>query len=143
MIAAGSNRMKIKFIEATNTKAGGFNWGKFMVARFEPEEWAYRSAIQDEESFAGRPEALLSGRGWTPDHILVMDLQTGEGAIFRPSGLAPSDLHKHQIWVCPMYEPFLAWLYKQNLSDLDALPACVDIDDPRSSMHGYRRPGPK
>lgn len=33
--------MKTKFIEATD----GFNYGKFMLGRFEPEEWARWSTI--------------------------------------------------------------------------------------------------
>lgn len=126
--------MKTKFIEATNTDAGGLNWGKFMVGRYEREEWARRSEVN------GR--TLLRGRGWSPDHVLVVDLQTGEGAIFRPGGYVPDDLNrKHRIWVCPMFEPFLTWLYRQDLSDLDALPGLVKIDDPASAMSGYRREG--
>src|SRR3954466_14511961 len=106
--------MKVKFIEAVeNTK---FNWGKFMLCRFEQEEWAQRSALDG--------SGFLRGRGWSPQHLLIIDMQTGEGAIFKHGGYAPSDLNdKHQIWVCPMFEPFLKWLYKQDVSDLDALPA--------------------
>jgi hypothetical protein len=43
----------------------------------------------------GRP--LLGQGGWAPHHIMVTDLQTGEGAIFRPGGLASYDLDKHQL----------------------------------------------
>src|SRR5665213_4481996 len=104
--------MQIKFIEATNIDAGGFNWGKFMVCRFSEAEWVYPSTI-----LPNRP--LLPEVGWTKRHVLVCDLQTGEGAIFAPGGLAEADLHKHKIWVCPMFEPFLAWLYRQDLTDLE------------------------
>lgn len=125
--------MKIKMIEATNVTAGGMNWGKFMVGRFTEEEWAYRSAIVPERS-------LLRTVGWTKKHILVWDLQTGEGAIFSPDGMARIDLNqKHQVWVCPMYEPFLTWLYQQDLTDLDTLPALVEIKNPESALYGYRR----
>jgi hypothetical protein len=125
--------MQVKIIEATNTKAGGINWGKFLLGRFDAE-WQYRSQI------AG-PSPLLWQVGWGPEHLLVLDLQTGEGAIFRPGGYAVGDLDRHRIWVCPMFQPFLVWLYQQDLSDLDKLPAVVTIADPTSALSGYRRPG--
>lgn len=86
---------------------------------------------------------LLAQLGWGPEHLWVLDLQTGEGAYFRPGGYAKADLDRHKIWVCPMFEPFLTWLYKQDLSDLDALPAGVELteDEAPSAMHGYRRGG--
>lgn len=122
--------MQTKMIEATN----GFNWGKFMVGRFTEQEWAYRSSI-------GVGKSLLTEVGWTPDVILVCDLQTGEGAILRPRGLASADLIKHRIWVCPMFEPFLEWLYEQDLTNLDDLLASVDLKGAKSAVYGYRRPG--
>ena len=124
--------MKTKFIEATN---GPRNWGKFMVARFDEDEWRLKSAVS--------ATALLEGRGWGPNHLMVFDLQTGEGALFRPGGQAGYDLNKHRVWVCPLFEPFLVWLYKQDVSDLDALPALVDLPEAEFQMSGYRRPGPK
>ena len=124
--------MKLHFIEAHD--ATDFNWGKFAVARFTGEEWLHQSALDK--------RSLLHGRGWCSEHLWVMDLQTGEGAIFRPGGLAIEDLTKHRIWVCPMFEPFLTWLYKQDLSDLSKLPALVNLGDVPISMSGYRRPGP-
>lgn len=124
--------MLVRIFEATNVDAGGFNYGKFLVGRFE-EEWEYRSLVSD------RP--LLSKLGWTAQHLLVLDLATGEGALFRHHGLASSDLHKHRVWVCPLFEPFLAWLYRQDVTDLTTLPALVQIEDPTSAMHGYRREG--
>ncbi len=129
--------MKTKFIEATNIDAGGGNHGKFMVARFTEEEWQRRSDVE--------PGMLtfLQRRRWTPDNILVVDLETGEGAIFKPGGYAKADLEKHKIWVCPMAEKFLEWLYTQDLTDLDNLPGVVQIADPTTSLYGYRRPGSK
>ena len=124
--------METKFIEVTNNEQ---NWGKFMLARFTPEEWTRRSAIDP-------PASLVRGRGWTPDHLLVFDLQTGEGAMFRPGGNAHADLDKHRVWVCPMFEPFLEWLYEQKLDDLDALPAMVNLPDAPFAFAGYRRAGP-
>ncbi len=133
--------MKLKFIEATNRTVGGINWGKFGVGQFESTEWAYTSQLRENDPFGMEISklGLLEGRGWGQHHIFVIDLQTGEGAMFRHGGLASSDLNtKHQIWVCPLFEPFLTWLYRQDVSDLDALPGLVELDAP-SSMHGYRR----
>lgn len=127
--------MNLKFMEVTNEEV---NWGKFAVGRFTAEEWAARSAIDPVRS-------LIGGRGWTAQHLLVLDLQTGEGAIFKPTGLPSADLEKHRIWVCPMFEPFLNWLYKQDLADLDKLPALVNftLEEAGAAMHGYRRGGPQ
>jgi hypothetical protein len=83
----------------------------------------------------------VRGRGWGDEHIWVLDLQTGEGATFRHGGMASADLNKHRIWVCPMFEPFLAWLYQQDLHELDALPAVINLPDAPAAFHGYRRAG--
>lgn len=125
--------MQTKIVEATN----GFNWGKFMVGRFDEQEWRYRSLVSD----SGMP--LLREIGWGPGHLWVLDLQTGEGAYFRisPYGIAHSDLNKHKVWVCPMFEPFLQWLYGQDVADLAQLPAVVDLAGAESAIWGYRRPG--
>lgn len=134
--------MITKFIEATD--GTHFNWGKFAVCRFTEEEWARRSALSDTTavSESGRPTArkLLPSLGWSTGHVLVVDLATGEGSLFWPKGLASADLNeKHQIWVCPMFEPFLGWLYAQDLSNLEALPGLVNLGDVPTSMQGYRR----
>lgn len=120
------------FIEATDGTE--FNYGKFMVARFTPEEYARPAVIN-----VGH--ALLPAIGHNQKDILVMDLQTCEGAIFTPGGVASSDLNKHKVWVCPMFEPFLEWLYRQDLTDLGKLPAMVNLGDVPTSMQGYRRSG--
>jgi hypothetical protein len=127
--------MMTRIIEATNDNK---NWGKFMVMRPDVE-WQRRALIDDGEYTSSRP--LLEQRGWTPEHIWVLDLETGEGAYFRPGGLARADLNKHRIWVCPLYEPFLTWLYRQDLSDLQALPDVVNLPDAPFAMRGYRREG--
>lgn len=130
--------MKTKFIEATN----GFNWGKFAVSEFTNEEWHLRSNLPGAEH-----ERLLYGRGWDRAHLLVLDLQTGEGAIFRLGGSARADLQKHRIWVCPLFEPFLEWLYVVNgevsvAGWLDSLPGYIELPNAPSAMYGHRRPGP-
>jgi hypothetical protein len=122
--------MKTKIVEVTN---GNRNWGKFLLGRFD-HELEYISKIN--------PGEKLVATRWDSGHLLVVDLQTGEGAIFRTGGYAKADLEKHKIWVCPMYEPFLEWLYKQDLSDLDKLPGLVDLKDAPFEWHGHRRPGP-
>jgi hypothetical protein len=128
--------MKLVFFEVSN----GFNWGKFAVGRFEADELRYESVM---DAMMGMKIKLIRGRGWGPDHFLFLDLQTGEGAIFRHGGMASADLNKHRIWVCPMAEPALVWLYSQDLSGLDALPAFVELTEAEapSSMQGYRRAG--
>jgi hypothetical protein len=128
--------MKTIFIEA---KGDGGNWGKFMVARFT-SEWGFTSAIEREARGLDIP--LLKAVGWGPDVIHVVDLQTGEGAFFRPGGLASADLMKHKIWVCPLFEPFLAWLYRQDLRDIQSLPRVIELEH-GLELQGYRRPGPK
>lgn len=128
--------MQTVFIEASH--GGGGNWGKFMVTRHTPEEWARPSALPED---GGRP--LLAGRGWSPEHLWVMDLQTGEGAMFRPGGYAKADLDKHQVWVCPLFEPMLTWLYTQDLTDLEALPSYIELPDAPFDTAGYRRGGPE
>lgn len=124
--------MKTRIIEAHD--ASNFNWGKFLVGRFD-SEWPVGSII-------GGGKSLLNSRGWTPRHLLVLDLETGEGFLAAPGGMASADLNKHAIWVCPMYEYFLEWLYTQDLTDLDALPAVVNLGKVPVAMQGYRRSGP-
>ncbi len=154
--------MKTVFIEATN---GWQNWGKFMVARFD-EEYQRRSEVVAKDVVPAYEQAmknigvtaeeakqfaetrihslgLLNGIGWNPSDIIVFDLQTREGAAFKPGGCARADLDKHKIWVCPLFEPFLEWLYQQDLSDLNKLPKHVDLPDAEFHMYGYRRSGSK
>lgn len=132
--------MFTQIIEATND----FNHGKFMVGRFDEDEWATPSALHTVSDMgATSPErSVVAARGWTRRHLWVMDLQTGEGALFLPGGSAHADLEKHKIWVCPMFEPFLVWLYRQDLEDVSALPAAVRVEG-ESAFYGYRRPGPQ
>jgi hypothetical protein len=128
--------MITKTVELTDL----FNWGKFLVCRFDPQEWAMRSSVDN--------LPLLRARGWTERHLWVLDLQTGEGAMFLPGGQAAADLEKHRIWVCPMFEVFLEWLYEhpQHWTDIHTLPSCIQLDRSKTAKHnalyGYRRTGP-
>jgi hypothetical protein len=123
--------MKTVFVEATSPHG---NWGKFMIGVFDQAELARPSSVDPGE------RSLVWGRGWGPGHVLVVDLQTGEGAIFRMGGYAKTDLDKHKIWVCPLFEPFLEWLYAQP--DPMTLPSTVTLDVPLA-FAGYRRSGPE
>lgn len=123
--------METKVIEFASVEG---NWGKFLLGRMDTE-WKVPSNVD-----VGRP--VMVGRGWSKKHLWVMDLQTGEGAIFMPGGIPRADLNKHRIWVCPLFEPFLIWLYQQDLTNLEALPAVVAIEGIPLQLAGYRRPGP-
>ena len=112
----------------------GNELGKVMVARFTESEWQRRSEVGG--------QSMLAERGWTKDNLLVLDLQTGEGAVFKPGGYAKGEPDKHAVWVCPLFEPFLGWLYAQDWADIEKLPALVKIKSPVSALYGYRRPGP-
>ena len=126
--------MKTKIIEATNNR----NYGKFLVGRFD-SEWERKAAVGD----PGNRYILLAQEGWGREHFLVLDLATGEGAIFKHGGFASADLDKHKVWVCPLFEPFLQWLYKQKLEDMpEGLPDVVEIAlDMPLQFSGYRRKG--
>jgi hypothetical protein len=114
---------------------GAGNWGKFLVARFTDER-EYVSALPEARG------ALPLAR-WHPSTLLVLDLATGEGALFTPWGWHIADLRKHQVWVCPMFEGFLGWLYAQHLEGIDlvALPPLVHLPDNEFSLAGRRRHG--
>ena len=96
--------MKTKIVEATNEH---FNWGKFLVG-VPDTEWERKVEV-DGDPGRGH-DRLLARCGWSDRHIWVLDLQTGEGAYFLPTGMASADIQKHAIWVCPLFEPFLEWL---------------------------------
>lgn len=135
--------MHTKIVELSN----GFNWGKFLVCRFDDTEWRRRSRIPEDDPIAV-PVPLLSRCGWDERHLGVFDLATGEGAFFRPGGSARHDLEKHQVWVCPMFEPFLAWLYRhpEGWTNFERLPEVVMLTDAetrgQSAIYGHRRKGP-
>ena len=133
--------MDFHAIEATQAVVGGGNWGKFGIARFTDAEWALRSAMPGAER-----SRVIAGRGWSRQAVWVMDLETGEAAMFWPGGNPRMDLQKKQIWVCPLYEPFLEWLYghvqEHQAQWWDALPVLVELPEAPFEIHGYRRSGP-
>lgn len=137
--------MKTTFIEAVS-EAG--NWGKFAVCAFDHEEWSRPSVVNESEGYRA---PLLHGVGWSTSHVLVLDLQTGEGAIMFPGGHAKNDLDKHRVWVCPLFLPFLEWLWADWNERapghvdtwLDELPHEVRLTGVPLQLAGYRRPGPE
>lgn len=139
--------MKTKIIEATNpgsNGSAGFNWGKFLVLQLDEVEWSVKSVIP-----CGDPEIqavqdkypLLRHIGMSRATVFVIDLQTREGAGFVPGGCAAIDLNQKCVWVCPMYEPFLQWLYGQDLKDVTKLPSLAVLTDAPGDFRGYRRTG--
>lgn len=147
--------MRTKIIETEHGEGRG-NHGKFMLLRPDTE-WERVSLLptlqqarprSDEEGQVQdrlrvpTPNLLGGVCGWGLRHLWVLDLQTGEGACFLPGGYAVADLDKHAVWVCPMFQPFLEWLYDQDLSDLDALPDVVQLPEAPFAFAGYRREGP-
>src|SRR6476620_1982935 len=127
--------MITKIIEVTNNN---MNWGKFMICRYDTNDWARKVKVQDHPN---PNDILLRAIGTDPRCVWVLDLQTGEGARFSPNGSPAADLDKHRIWVCPMFEPFLEWLYQQNLDDLSALPDAIDLPNAEFRFYGHRRKG--
>lgn len=134
--------MKTKIVEAVQSKDRPSNWGKFLVMVPDDEEWGYESQVDP-----GRGLMQSMGYWGGGDHVWVLDMQTGEGAFFRPGGSAGADLEKHAVWVCPLYQPFLEWLYERCREngglDLDSLPEVVELPGAEFALRGHRRPGPE
>lgn len=137
--------MLTKIVEVSNR----FNWGKFLLGRFDAEDWKRRSVLPGVSPPLGVSIPLLAELGWHGDaaFLWVLDLATKEGACFRLGGNAKADLEKHRIWVCPMFEPFLHWLYAhREYWSLEQIPDYVELTGAdavaASAMYGHRRPGP-
>ncbi len=141
--------MELKFVEAghpvdAQTGFGG-NWGKFAVGRWSNEE------LREKTKFPGcEGQYITSLRGHGMTHVWLFDLQTGEGARFHTNNPIPVDvrsqLKDHQIWVCPMFEPFMVWLWHHmTVTGLDwweHLPRTIELPDAPFDTAGYRRAGP-
>ncbi len=140
--------MQLKFVEVGHPvdKDGlGGNWGKFAVGRWTVQE------LGEKTQFPGcEGQRIASLHGWGGDHVWLFDLQTGESARFYINNPVPVDvrsqLKNHQIWVCPMFEPFMVWLWSHirlNPSWWDTLPRTVELPaDTPFEVAGFRRPGP-
>ena len=123
--------------------------GVGMGGRFMGEGWSRTSVVSDAyihdsgsnhlAGMIGRP--LLGQVGWAPHHIMATDLQTSEGAIFHPGGLARYDLDKHQLWVCVLFEEFPD-VAVQAGSDRSPGPTPEGRTRHRECLWDHRRPGP-
>jgi hypothetical protein len=112
------------------------NWGAFLVAVPDEIEWGWRShAIPSDISL---PEQLA----WGPSQAWVMDLRTGEGALFTLGGDYRAELESHRIFVTAQFEGFLEWLCLQDPAGLRHLPHVVKVADATFSIKNYRRLGP-
>ncbi len=128
--------MRTKILEAGVAKDDPRTWGRFLLGRMDVE-WEAPSAIDDaarrvlgadwqnpERATTVLSQCHYSKRG----HLLVLDLSTGEGAVFNLDGWPNTELQSHKIRVSPMFQPLLDWLsYRLYLEDLDALPAFVRL----------------
>jgi hypothetical protein len=130
-------------VEATN----GLNYGKFLLARLDADELRMPTAMPEGN---GTPWWRHGGlRRLNPHTTLVVDLQTGEGACFTLEGSgfhAHVDLERFRVHVCPLYEPFLGWLYDRGefargRGDLTTLPRYLELPDAPAAFAGHRRPG--
>jgi hypothetical protein len=141
--------VKTRIVEATN----GNHQGKFVVCRFDADEWIRISLFSD------APMSLLRENGYEHTSLLVVDLSTREGAVFtppeRPGGL--TDAHwqviatncanaalntDHQIWVSVLFPAFLGWLYAHDRIDpssFDDLPDYVELTAPLAADGERRR----
>jgi hypothetical protein len=139
--------MITQFIEATNFYDGGLNWGKFLLCKFDDRDWSYQATEADGALLSVMPGGRES---WNPEtSIFVVDLQTGEGSRFDLRTEPVAQLERHKIWVCPLFEPFLKWLFREIQSrppgpgrfELTTLPAVAKFPA-SSALAGYRRAGP-
>ncbi len=129
--------MDTRFVEVTN----GFNHGKFLIGRYsEPE-------MDERTQFGGEfgQYSIIRSQGFSRLDHWILDLSTGEGAIFPLTGSATHDVHKRRIRVCVLYEPFVVWLYAHVAANPDTwwdeLPRLVALPHAPSDFGGYRRPG--
>ena len=123
------------FVEVTD----GFAYGKFLVCRMTGEELSTWSAMP--EAPEGQRLLTYGGRRrFNERTTLVIDLQLGTGLAWPLSdGLIgmrhytrehfDRDLAPH---VCPMYLPFVLWLYEQGkwargAGDITEIPRYLDL----------------
>jgi hypothetical protein len=115
--------VRTKIIEARQDTSGTMvRWGTFLIGKMDTE-WIRASRVGG--SPVTRP--LLSLCGWPLNAVWVLDLQTGEGALFLPGG-PPAQLNgKRRIRAGPLYEPFLKWLDTQDVTNIAGLPELVEL----------------
>lgn len=113
------------FLETTD----GIAHGKFLLGRLDASEAQVKSALPMLEGQSMWRNAG-GARKFRPEHTLILDLQTGEGA-----GWGLSDryhclqrLEELRAWVCPMYRPTVLWLCERATLPFAELPRYVEID---------------
>jgi hypothetical protein len=122
--------METIYIEATSKRTGPGQYFTFAVSQFTDLERQRRSQIT---------KTTLLPMLMTNYQILhILDMQTGEGAIFRFRGDPEGDRLRHQIKTSPIFPDFLAWLYQQDVSTLSTLPRIVDLDRPQLAERDSR-----
>lgn len=126
--------MRTKIVEATQ----GLNFGKFLVGELDEKEIAHPSSID-----VGKSTIRACGFGDVGRWRWVMDLQTREGIFVQFGGVAVNDLNKHQVWVCPMFEPTLVKLYEYGSAPVESLPDLIELPaDVGGALYGHRRNAP-
>lgn len=126
--------MDAQFAEVTD----GIAYGKFMVARLDTAELNAPSAMP--EAPPGTRLLTYSGRRRMNDHTtLVIDLQRGTAAAWPLNGPVSNARHyltEHlrglERLVCPMYIPFVGWLYEQDQwgmgeGSINTIPRYIDM----------------
>ena len=122
------------------------NWAKILLMKFGSEDLLVRSKVSGDFLLKSVDNNRRVKTGTNAEKVFVLDLQTEEGAFFFPrkEGNAKDDLESHEIWVCPLYLPFLIWLYANMPKELKEIPKLVEF--PKSThvhYQGWRRPGPE
>jgi hypothetical protein len=113
------------------------NWGQFMVLVPDGVEWTWHSHITNSMTPA------LEEFGWTPGHVIVMDLRTGEAAMYLPGdGEAAKAMTEHRIFTSPQFKYFLEWLYEQDVAHLYQQPNVIELPDVTHHLSGWRDIGP-
>lgn len=106
----------------------GALYGKWLVSQLSETE---RDRKTELPGFEGSRSVWTFGGarklGAHPNALLVVDLQTDQGAVFIPGGLSDADLDTVGIWVCPLFRSFLHWLYEQDTSDVAQLPPFIEL----------------
>ena len=107
--------MKTRIIEATSDQ---IFWSTFLVGVFDMER-RYKSCV----------DGSMVLRSYSPRDIFILDIQTREGAVFAPHGLADVDIERTAIYTGPLFKAFLHWIraqFREGLS-LNDLPKHVEV----------------
>lgn len=118
--------MKTKVIEVEEPVPGF--WCKFMIGVFT-DEWGHRPVVDAPEYEA---TSLLRQLGWSRDHYLILDLESGQGAIFHRGSHPEWDERTKGLSRNPMLVPLWKWLQTQDLDRIQDFPDKVTLEGPMS-----------